>query len=95
MTRFDIDREGATYGSAARTLVATAFVAGFAALVWVNVDFGAGGAPAVAARTEAPACAGPDCLHAPAGDPSVPSASHVFGNHDGSSNADVPPVPTF
>jgi hypothetical protein len=94
MTRFDIDREGATYAAAARTLVATAFVAGFAALMWVHVDLDTGGAAAVAATPGAPACAGPDCLHAPAGDPSVPSASHVFRDHDGTFH-DVPPIPTF
>lgn len=92
MNRNDIDREGARYAAAARTLVATAFVAGFAALVWVHVDLDTGGIASLAATQAAAACAGPDCLHAPAGDPSVPSASHVFRD---ASPHDVPPIPTF
>lgn len=91
MNRHDIDREGASYAAAARTLVATAFVAGFAALVWVHVELDSGGVPAIA-TSDAPACAGSDCLPAPAGDPSVPAASHVF---HGTASHDVPPVPTF
>ena len=93
MNRIDIDREGATYAAAARTLVATAFVAGFAALVWVHVELDSGGVAALAATQDAPVCAGSDCLHAPAGDPSVPAASSVF-RQDGASN-DVPAMPTF
>ena len=92
MNRYDNDRQGAAYAAATRTLVATAFVAGFAALVWVHVDLDKGGVPALAATHDAAACAGPDCLHAPAGDPSVPSASQVFGD---AASSDVPPVPTF
>ena len=92
MNRYDIDREGATHSAAARALVATAFVAGFAALVWVQVDFETGGVPTLAATRDAPACATSDCLHVPAGDPSVPAADRVFvnGAHDL-----VPPVPAF
>ena len=92
MNRYDIDRQGAGYAAATRALVATAFVAGFAALVWVHVDLETGGVPALAATQDAPACAGADCLHAPAGDPSVPAASHVFRE---AASSDVPPVPTF
>jgi len=92
MKRYEFDREGARNAAAARTLVATAFVAGFAAPVWVYVDFDAGGVPAVAAAQIAPDCAAPDCLHVPAGDPSVPAANRVFV--DGAQDV-VPPLPTF
>ena len=95
MNRLTLDREGAKQSTAARTLVATAFVAGFAALVWMNVDVDRVAVPLVAqSHAPAPACAANDCLHAPAGDPSVPAASSVFPT-SGASSFDVPPVPTF
>jgi len=96
MDRMSIDRQGGTRAAAARTLVATAFVMGFAALVWAHMDFDTGTVPILEharAPAAAPAC-GNDCLHAPAGDPSVPGASSVFPQ-GASSSFDVPPVPTF
>ena len=92
MNRNSLDREGARQAAAARTLVATAIVAGFAALVWVHVDFENGSVP-ILEHASLHACAADDCLHAPAGDPSVPAASSVFPG--GTSLLDVPVVPTF
>jgi hypothetical protein len=89
MNRFSLDREGNRKSAVARTLVATAFVAGFAALVWVHVDFEQDAVPALAAPAHLSACTTDDCLHAPAGDPSVPAASSVFPN-SGTSPIDVP-----
>ncbi|CAG0984991.1 hypothetical protein BURK1_01951 [Burkholderiales bacterium] len=95
MNRTTIDRDGGFQASTARALVATAFVMGLAALVWVHVDLEVGTVPIVE-RALAPAagCAGNDCLHAPAGDPSVPAADGVLDPR-ASSTLDAPPVPTF
>ena len=96
MDRMSIDRKGGSQAAAARTLVATAFVMGFAALVWAHLDFETGTVPILEharAPAAAPAC-GNDCLHAPAGDPSVPVAASVFPE-GAASRLDVPPVPTF
>ena len=95
MNRMTIDREGAVQTMAARSLVATAVVMGLAALVWVHVDFETGSVPVVErAFSYPPACTGDDCLHVPAGDPSVPAADDVLVR-GASSTFDVPPVPTF
>jgi len=95
MFRLSHDREGAKHAAAARTLVATAFVAGIAALMWVHVDFEQRAIPILEnAHLPAATCAADDCLHAPAGDPSVPAASSVFPA-SGASSFDVPPLPTF
>lgn len=95
MNRITLDREGAKHAAAARTLVATAFIAGFAALVWVHVDFENGTLPILDhAHAPAAACVATDCLHAPAGDPSVPAASTVFPAGS-AAPLDVPSLPTF
>jgi len=70
-------------------------LAGFAALMWVHVDFEQRTIPILDnAHLPAATCAADDCLHAPAGDPSVPAASSVFPA-GGASSLDVPPLPTF
>ena len=92
MNRYRLDPESATRTAVARTLVGTAFVAGFAALVWAHVDFDTRSAPILEHAVLAPACAGNNCLHVPAGDPSVPAADRVFVP---GSETFAPPVPTF
>jgi len=95
MNRRTIDHEAAFRAAAARSLVATVFVMGLAALVWTHVDFETGSVPVVErALSSVPACTDNDCLHVPAGDPSVPAADSVFAR-GGASTLDVPPVPTF
>lgn len=97
MKRLSIDREGGKHAAAARTLVATVFVMGFTALVWAHLDFQTGTVPILEharAPVAAPACAGNDCLPAPAVDPSVPVAASVFP--DGTTAPlDVPPIPSY
>lgn len=93
MNRHTLDKEGAARAAVTRTLVATAFVAGFAALVWAHVDLETGAVPILERAATAPACADNDCLHVPAGDPSVPAAGRVFV-HGGVQDL-TPPVPTF
>lgn len=95
MNRRTIDHEAAFRAAAARSLVATVFVMGLAALVWTHVDFETGSVPVVErALSSVPACTDNDCLHVPAGDPSVPAADSVFAR-GGRPTLDVPPVPTF
>jgi hypothetical protein len=93
MNRQSIDREGSIRSAAARTLVATAFVAGFVALVWAHVDLETGAVPILEPTIPAASCAANDCLHVPAGDPSVPAADRVFV--PGGAQEFAPPVPTF
>jgi hypothetical protein len=92
MNRYDIDRQGAAYAAATRALVATAFVAGFAALVWVHVDLEAGNVPALATTSDAPALRGPR-LPPRAGRGSVGARREPRVRRPAS--YDVPPVPTF
>lgn len=95
MNRMTLDREGGKPFAAARSAVAAALVMGLAALVWVHIDFETGVTThAAQVLGTAPGCAADDCLHVPAGDPSVPAAESVFVA-GGASPADVPPVPTF
>jgi hypothetical protein len=75
------------------TLVATAFVAGFVALVWAHVDLETGAVPILEHTMPASSCAANDCLHVPAGDPSVPAADRVFV--PGGAQESAPLVPTF
>lgn len=93
MNRYTLDKEGAARTAVTRTLVATAFVAGFVALVWAHVELETGAVPILEHAITTPACAGNDCLHVPAGDPSVPAAGRVFVN--GGAQDYTPPVPTF
>ena len=95
MNRFHPDRENAGYAKAARAVVATAFVMGLTALVWVHVDFDHASIPivenAIAPKVETP---GDAFLRAPADDPSVPKAASLFRDSS-ASTLDVPPVPSF
>ncbi len=92
MFRTRIDREGAKTASAARALAASALVIGLASLLWLHADR-AGVAPAESTPSISGDCAASDCLHAPAGDPSVPAADRVFARSVASDA--LPPVPTF
>jgi hypothetical protein len=93
MNRNSYDREGAVRSAAASALVGTAFVAGFAALVWAHVDLQTGAIPILDHAVLVPAYDNNDSLHVPAGDPSVPAADRVLV--PGSAQEAAPPVPTF
>lgn len=93
MNRHRLDREGTTQAAVARTLVGTAFVAAFAALVWAHVDFDNGTVPLFEQAMPAASCAANDCLPVPAGDPSVPAADRVLV--PGGAQDLAPPVSTF
>lgn len=93
MHREQIDREGARRASTARTLAASMMVIGLAGLIWLHTEH-AGDSQTPAATSDAVApCLDAACLHALAGDPSVPTADRVFAR--GTAYDALPPIPTF
>jgi len=95
--RFDSDPEGAATRSSIRALVATLCVLGLVGLTFFH--FGDGGA--FASRSVAPTVpqvdsrvVGPNFLHAPTSDPSLPSLEATFSRKDVTPAEDAP-APTF
>lgn len=93
MYREQIDREGARRASTARTLAASMMVIGLAGLLWLHTEHAGTPQLPVATSDAIATCPDADCLHAPAGDPSVPAADRVFAK--GTAPDALPPIPTF
>jgi hypothetical protein len=96
--RFEIDREGAAKANSVRAFVATLCVLGLASLMWLHS--GTMGELSDSATTVPPAAADAAdtqhnaYLHAPTGDPSLPSLEATFAHKDAAPTGE-PAAPTF
>lgn len=96
-SRVDFERKGGVRANSVRALVAALCVLGLASLTLLHSNGDGRIAAGYVASTQ-PTTDGPVVnsrfLHAPTGDPSVPSAESVFSRKDATPDDD-PPAPTF
>jgi len=96
-SRIDFERKGGVRANSVRALVAALCVLGLASLTLLHSNGDGRIAAGYVASTQ-PTTDGPVVnsrfLHAPTGDPSVPSAESVFSRKDAAPDDD-PPAPTF
>ena len=97
-SRIDFERKGGFRANSVRALVAALCVLGLASLTLLHGNDDGRIATGYAASTQPTTTDGPVAnsrfLHAPTGDPSVPSAESVFSRKDAAPD-DGPPAPTF
>jgi hypothetical protein len=86
-SRTQLDAKGAATANTLRTVIAAMFVLGITSLVWLHT------APADVHKDAAPVATPQSFLHAPSGDPSLPSLEATFARMPAS--PEEPPAPTF